>query len=183
MRDDGVLVLALAGRTKAGKSTIARALGERLGWPWASFGEYVREEAQRTGRTDAREDLQELGAELIAGLGWEEFCRRTLAYAGLDSDSAPCIVEGVRHIEALTALRDLFTAVRVYLVHVDVPDEERERRLQAEGIARERASAWERHSTERDVIEALPARAELRIRAGQFPEPSVNAIVDWLGPA
>lgn len=183
MRDDGRLVVALSGRTKAGKSTIARALGERLHWPCASFGDYVREEARSTGRGDAREDLHELGTELIATLGWEEFFRRTLAQAGLDKDSVPCIVEGIRHLDALTTLHALFLPVPVYLVHLDVPDKERERRFQAEGIASQRAAGWDQHSTERDVAEALPARAELRVSVSESPAPSVNAIVDWLNPA
>ena len=183
MRDDGRMVIALSGRTKAGKSTIARALAERLGWPWASFGEYVRAEASRTDRPDDRETLQELGAGLIASLGCEEFCRRTLAHASLDGDSVPCIVEGVRHLDVLRSLRDLFDPFPVYLVQLEVADEERDRRLTAEGIDPERGAAWEQHSTERDVAAALPARSDLRVRVGQTPESSVAAIVAWLEAA
>ncbi len=180
MRADGRLVLALSGRTKAGKSTIARALGERLGWPWASFGDYVREAARRTSRTDTREGLQELGRELIADLGWKEFCRRTLAHGGLYGDSVPCIVEGVRHLNALTTLRDLFLPAPVYLVHLDVADEARDQRLETEGIPAHRGAEWEQHSTERDVHDTLPARAQLRVSVDQSPEPSVSVIIDWL---
>lgn len=111
MRDDGRLVIALSGRTKAGKSTIAEALALRLHWPCASFGGYVRAEAHRTNRPDDRESLQELGADLIARLGWEGFCRGTLAHAGLDGSSAPCIVEGVRHLDALDMLRHFFEPI------------------------------------------------------------------------
>jgi chloramphenicol 3-O-phosphotransferase len=183
MRDDGRLVIALSGRTKAGKSTIAHALAERLGWPWASFGEYVRAEARRTGRPDDRETLQELGAGLITSLGYEEFCRRALAHAGLDGDSVPCIVEGVRHLDVLGSLRNSFDPFPVYLVHVEVADEERDRRLSAEGIDRERGAAWEQHSTERDVAAALPASADLAVHVGPTPESSVATIVAWLEAA
>lgn len=140
----------------------------------------MRAEARRTARPDNREDLQELGAELIARLGWEEFCRRTLARAGLDRDSATCIVEGVRHLDALDALRDFFDPFLVYLVHLELGDEERDRRLTAIGVDPERGGAWEQHSTERDVPEALPARADLRVPVEQTLGASVAAIIDWL---
>lgn len=183
MRDDGRLVIALSGRTKAGKSTIAYALAEQLGWSSASFGDYVRDQARRANQPEDREALQELGAELIARLGWDEFCRRTLAHAGIEEPSTPCIVEGVRHLDALDALRRVFEPFPVYLVHLDVANEERDRRLASEGVSAERGAAWERHSTERDVAQALPDRADLRVPVGETPEQPVAAIIDWLKAA
>lgn len=183
MRDGGRLVIALSGRTKAGKSTIAQALAEQLGWPSASFGDYVRNEARRAGRPDDRETLQELGAELIVRLGWDEFCRRTLAHGGIEHGPTPCVVEGVRHLDALQGLRQVVQPLPVYLVHLDVVDEERDRRLASEGVSAERGAAWERHSTERDVAEALPDRADLRVAVEETPERPVAAITDWLQAA
>jgi chloramphenicol 3-O-phosphotransferase len=183
MRDDGRLVIGLSGRTKAGKSAIAHALGERLGWPWASFGEYVRSEARLTGRSEDRESLQELGVELIDRLGWDTFCRRTLDHARLDSDSVPCIVEGIRHVEVLRTLRDLFAPFPVYLIHLRLADEERDRRLAAEGIDPRRGVVWEQHSTERDVAKALPDRADLHVKIEETPDASVATILDWLKAA
>ena len=73
------LVLCLAGRAAAGKSTLAEALVERLGWPSASFGDYVRAQARARSLGANRETLQDLGAQLIETYGWDGFCRRTLA--------------------------------------------------------------------------------------------------------
>ena len=92
----------------------------------------------------------------------------------------PCIVEGVRHLNALTTLRDLFLPAPVYLVHLDVADEARDQRLETEGIPAHRGAEWEQHSTERDVHDTLPARAQLRVSVDQSPEPSVSVIIDWL---
>lgn len=71
----------------------------------------------------------------------------------------------------------------IYLVHLEVADQERDRRLTAEGVDPERGAAWEQHSTERDVAEALPAHSDLRVHVGQTPESSVAAIVAWLEAA
>lgn len=180
MRDDARLVLAFSGRTKAGKTTIANSLAGRLNWPLASFGDYVRSEALSRGRTDKREDLQDLGATLITTLGIDEFCRLTLAHADLDNNSAPCIVEGVRHLDALTALRRLFEPVPVYLIHLDISDEERQKRLEAEGVTLDRGAAWEQHDTEQDVAQILPDQAELLVPVGDMPEPALATIIGWL---
>jgi hypothetical protein len=180
MRDDGQLVIALSGRTKAGKSRIANELAERLDWHTVSFGNYVRAEACRLDCSNNREDLQELGADMIKRLGWREFCQRTLAHGGIEESSVPCIIEGVRHLDALETLSDIFAPSPVYLIHLDVADQERERRLRAEGVALERGATWEQHSTERDVIDALPAQAVLRVETEDSVQPPVDAIMHWL---
>jgi dephospho-CoA kinase len=43
------VVLTFAGRIASGKSTLSRQIAVTLGWPWASFGDYVRAEATRRG--------------------------------------------------------------------------------------------------------------------------------------
>lgn len=178
--DQQTCVLALSGRTKSGKSSIADLLKEELDWPCASFGDYVRSVAEQKDMPTTRESLQDLGAELIVTLGWESFCMHMLNHSGLDARSAPCIIEGVRHLDALHTLRKLFSPVSVHLVHLEVSDEERDRRLQAEGISSDRGAAWESHSTERDVAEALPALADLVLPITSSPDATVGAVLEWL---
>jgi hypothetical protein len=175
-----VPVIALSGRINAGKSTIARALSDQLEWPLASFGDYVRSEAERLGRSQDRENLQELGSELIHRLGWEAFCRETLGASGLSASSRPCVVEGIRHIDALETLRKIFHPTPVHLVHIDLPPPERTRRFAAVGVDEGVGDQWEDHSTESDVARALPAEASLRIESEQAPERPVAKIVAWL---
>jgi len=173
-------VLAISGRIGAGKSSLAAELHKLLGWPRASFGEFVRAEANRRQLVESRENLQDLGAELITTLGWPEFCARTLAAVGLGANSVPCVVEGVRHVDALTALRDFFAPVPVYLVHVEVPDEQRAQRMASEGIDSRQAEGWAQHSTERDVAHALPAAADVRVATAGTVEEAVRVVSDWL---
>jgi adenylate kinase family enzyme len=176
------VVIGLSGRTRSGKSTIAAALVERLGWPNASFGDFVRAEAATRGIGEEREGLQELGEALIAELGWPEFCTRTLRHSGLDGSSVPCIVDGVRHVDALTTLRRVFQPVPVLLVHLEVPDELRDARLAVDGISEVQGRKWEEHSTERDVAKLLPEMADLKLPAsGDDPSATVDAIETWLG--
>ena len=178
------VVVGLSGRTKSGKSTIAVALAERLGWPNASFGDFVRAEAATRGIGEEREKLQELGEALIAELGWTGFCRRTLRHSGLDGTTAPCVVDGVRHVDALTTLREIFEPVPVLLVHLEIPDELRDARLAEEGVSNTQGRKWEEHSTEREVAKLLPEMADCKLLApGDDPSPTVDAIESWLRSA
>jgi dephospho-CoA kinase len=175
------VVVALSGRTKSGKSTVAEAFAERLGWPNASFGNFVRSEAASRGIGETREELQDLGEALIEDLGWEEFCLRTLRHGELDGNSVPCIVDGVRHVNALTTLRKIFQPIPVHLVHLEVPDELRDTRLAADGVSSEQGKEWEEHSTERDVATLLPEMADLRLPAScDDPFLTASEIESWL---
>lgn len=180
MRDDGKLVLGLSGRIRAGKSTLTSALAQRLGWPTASFGHFVRSQAIRRQIGEDRDTLQALGEELISTLGWHEFCERMLGHAGLSPSTEPCIIEGIRHVEALQTLRGIFSPWPVYLVHVQTSEPQREVRLQRDGISPEQAAKWSQHSTERDVLDALPALADLSVASDGSPDGAVEQVLSWL---
>lgn len=171
------MVLAISGHIAAGKSQLAKALAELLMWPRASFGDYIRAQARDRNLGSEREALQQLGDELIGELGWPEFCRRTLVYAELDLNQTPCIIEGIRHIEALKTLRRLFAPVPVRLIHVTAPLEIRVARLSSAGVGVARAHAWELHSTESDAREILPSAADLIVSSDDYAAMTVLAWV------
>jgi hypothetical protein len=177
-RDD--LVLAISGRTRAGKTTLATALEERLGWPAASFSRWIRAEAHRRGIPEERRTLQDLGADLIVELGWRDFCLGMLRHANLGRGDAPFVVEGVRHLGTLAALRDVVAPAPLRLVHLSVSDAERDRRLAAEGVDAATGAAWELHSTEQEVIAGLPEVADLVVDADRPREEVLRTVLDWL---
>lgn len=174
-------VLAISGRTRAGKTTLARALSEALGWPGTSFSSWIREEASRRELPNDRRTLQDLGAQLIEELGWDVFCRQMLQHANLSADDAPFIVEGLRHLGTLVGLRRVLAPVPVVLVHLDVSDKERLRRLESEGVDQAEAARWERHSTEIEVINRLPEAADLVVDADLPANQVANTVIAWLG--
>jgi cytidylate kinase len=153
------VVLCFSGGIASGKTTLARAVGDRLSVPVASFGDFVRAAARDSGLPDDRATLQQLGEKLIADLGWEDFCRRVLSAAGW-APGAALIVDGVRHVAALENIRRVVTPTPVRLVFVVASREVRDRRAAVRGT--ELADADE-HSTERDVHDALHQLADLRL--------------------
>jgi dephospho-CoA kinase len=96
-------VVCLAGGIASGKTTLAHALTER--WPNSSvrsFGDVVRRRARAEGLPLDRSSLQEVGLRLIAE-GWPAFVGQLLA--DLPPDTDLLIIDGVRHSEAVDALR------------------------------------------------------------------------------
>lgn len=181
-RPDASPVLAITGRIRAGKTTLANTLEREHGWRRVAFSDYVRAEAARRGVPETREALQALAVELIEALGWDGFAAAALAEADLDPAQirAPAVIEGARHLETLDALKRLFAPAAVRVIYLRVSDAERNRRLAAEGVDAQTGAVWEAHSTERQVVSVLPAKADLVVDADQEPPAVVEAILGWV---
>jgi adenylate kinase family enzyme len=173
-------LIAVAGRTRAGKTTLATALSHELDLPQTSFSSYVRATAVSRQLGATRQVLQDLGAEMIERLGPRGFVEGALDHAGLTPDDAPFVIEGVRHVTVLEAMREVAAPLPVTLIYLAVSDEERNRRLAAEGISAAEGSQWEKHSTEYDVLHRLQAEADLVIDADQPRDFVANTALDWL---
>jgi adenylate kinase family enzyme len=172
--------VSLAGRTRAGKTTLAVALADGLGWPQTSFSSFVRAIAADRGLGEDRRTLQDLGAEMIETLGPRGFVEGALDHAGLASSNAPFVIEGVRHVTTLEALKWVVAPHPVALIYLAVSDDERDRRLAAEGISAAEGSRWEEHSTEYDVLHRLEEAADLVIDADLPRDFVANTAVTWL---
>jgi dephospho-CoA kinase len=172
-------VLAVSGRIASGKSTLAAGLASHLGWGRASFGNYLRSFAIEQGLDPTRPTLQSLGARLVAEdpVG---FARAVLEYAGW-REGKPAVVDGVRHVIILDALRHILNPMPLRLIHIVVDDEvQRERLVARSGSKAEHARDLESHSTERDVRSELLAAADLVLDGTKSPEQLVEEVLKWI---
>ena len=158
-------LLCVAGRMGSGKSTLAEAIGRRLGWPSGSFGEYVRSTARARGLAQDRQTLQNLGASLLSQ-NIDGFCRAVLGDAGWDSGQS-VVLEGVRHIEVLDCLRHIASPGPVALIFIDVPEDERRKRLEERSGELDIEKAQE-HSTEAQA-DLLREAADLVVLGREKP--------------
>ena len=173
------LVLGFAGKIGSGKSTVSAEVAKALGWPRASFGDYLRTVAKSNGFGESREVLQELGSSLVEK-GAEEFCRSVLAHYQW-SAGEPLIVDGVRHAEVVEALRRLVAPLELRLVFIDVDDRTRRDRLPTtDKDMPKKLQLIETHMTEKQVNECLPALADLRLPGSQPVATLVSTIVNWV---
>lgn len=178
------IVVCFSGRISIGKTSVSKALAQRLNCPWTGFGDYVRTIAAKRGLDpECRDVLQALGALLIEEQGFQSFCREVLAAANWPGDR-PLIVDGIRHVEALEAIKQLLASTHVLLVHLAIESETalRDRTVQR-GLEFGKRATWEAHSTERQVLSTLPEYADLIISA-DLPLPDIlQRVIEFIsGP-
>lgn len=170
------VIFGVCGRMGSGKSTFSRLLGDRLNYKTISFGGYVKKIVEQRGETPTREMLQSAGAELIQA-GLPEFCADVLDHYGWKPGEG-AIVDGVRSVEALNALRSTVSPMPLKLVFVAVSDVAQEQRLFArEGLTREQINQYERHTTEVDVCTRLAALADFVVDGEKPVEDIVSATI------
>lgn len=169
--------VAIAGRIGSGKTTLASILAGRLNCPMASFGSYVRSVALQWGLDPAdRASLQDVGEDLIATQGWHSFCRSVLDHGGYVSGAV--VVDGIRHVAAIAAIRELVAPTPCRLVAVSVRDESRADRLRVRGITAEAAQAADAHTSESQVHQVIEG-AEF-VTHDEDPTEAADAVLRWL---
>jgi dephospho-CoA kinase len=173
------VALAISGRIASGKSSLTQDLACALGWRRASFGDYVRVVAAERGMEPTRTNLQELGAQFVDEDPFG-FARAVLQQAGW-TEGQPVLIDGLRHVVILEALRGFLHPLPLKLIFVAVDDDVRFERLasRSEG-APEHLQLAESHSTERDVRGDLLAAADLVVDGSKPPQRLVAEVTEWI---
>ncbi len=174
------MVLSIAGPIASGKTTIALAVAAKLGWPYVSFGDYVRGEALTRGLDpNSRLELQRLGNELI-DQGWEKFCSSVLSMAKWDRGKS-LIIDGVRHTECLETIKTLVKPIDTYLIYIHIDDESRRLRiLDRKIIDAEEIVQIDTHDTEIQVMSKLEPLGDLIINGSLSKENILGLIYNWM---
>lgn len=169
-------VIGFSGKIRSGKTSIANALGLELGWPRGSFGGFLKGVAQERGLQESRAVLQQLGDSLIAE-GWAPFVKAVLSAAGWTPGKA-LILDGIRHLEAVAAIRECTHPLSFTLIHVQIEESIRLARFPSpEGVDRH---ALENHSSEFAVNALLPKVADFKVNGALPLQESVHQVVSFL---
>jgi len=171
-----VCIVALSSRMGAGKSTLARALAEEFCWPRVSFGDYVRGVARDRGMDESLPTLQNLGEVLVeADAG--SFAAAVLSSVNWKSGA---VVDGIRHVEVLDAIRRVVSPLPVFLIYVHSEESSRIRRLLERGMTHGEIQAADAGSTEAQVKIILRDRADLHVSGTSDIAKTVKEISEWL---
>jgi dephospho-CoA kinase len=174
------IVIGVAGGIGSGKTEFARVLATRIDARSVSFGDFVRSKAAERGLENTRESLQELGERLIAEMGWEAFA--TSVITPWDR-TGHLVVDGVRHVDAVLAVRAAVMPAPFRLVYLDVDVDTRKMRLTERPSDARDLSKWDAHPTEREVHSTLQSMADLVLDARLAPEVLVDTATRLLGVA
>lgn len=171
-------ILAFSGSPRAGKTTLARRLADRLHTKYISFGDYVRQQALQRGITNAtRQQLQDIGQQLVDSdvLG---FCRAVLQQANFIPGDC-LIVDGIRHKEVLEAISLLHPEQPVKLIHVEAPEEVRKGRLEI-GSEVPDAALGDNHKVESQTNKEVKNVADFVVDTSGDLNTTFAQILKWL---
>lgn len=176
------LVVAFSGRIGSGKSSVAVALADELGWPRAGFGDYLRSEiARRGGDPDSRQALQDYGQSLVED-DPEAFCAAVMASAGF-LPGGNLLLDGIRHVAIYRIVQRLVSPSTSRLIYLAADEAVRVERVLTRGRADEDLARAEQHQVEAELVEALPAAADQVLSAQAQLNDLVNAcrglIEEW----
>lgn len=171
-------IVAFSGGVESGKTTISRMVAQTLNWPWASFGDLIRREAQERGQdAPSRQLLEDLGQALVDS-DVEGFVNKFLRMSGWQA-SGQLIVDGLRHVEVLQSLRQTVAPVPVIVVVIEADINLRRSRLARSGRD-EDLTAIDTHPAECQTFTKLPKYAEFTIDATKELEISVHDVAAWI---
>jgi len=141
---DAGLAVAIAGVAASGKTTATTAVCDKLLCQRVSYGDYLRKEAHVRGLEPARVVLQNLGAEMITR-GWGHFTNAVLSQATDWTPGASLAIDGVRHLGAISSLRDQVSPSRLMVLYIDIDEATQEQRLRRGGRELDLATIREHH--------------------------------------
>lgn len=119
-------VYCISGKIGSGKTTIGKMIANEIGGIHGSVSDFLKAELKKQGiTTPTREQLQDLGVAYIEN-GWVEFASQTVKHIGRKKE-LPFVIDGIRHINFLNAIKMICWPAPVYEVVLHANDDTLER--------------------------------------------------------
>jgi cytidylate kinase len=168
-------IFLFGGPSKSGKTNLGRRLAQDLRLPFASFGDFVRKEAKRKGlREPSREQLQVTGLSL-ATTDMAAFCRAVLEDGGFVPGRG-LVVDGIRHISAVSTLRALIPDQPVKVVFLESSVEDRVGRS---SLSRAQLERLDSHAVESETM-AIRNIADLVLNTSGSVDDNFSRLRIWV---
>jgi dephospho-CoA kinase len=171
---------AFCGSIGSGKSSVSRAFAKAIKTGWNSFGDTLRRAAGAKGIEPSRENLQKLGARLVAEDA-VSFCKQVVREANAGPDDH-VVIDGIRHKKMIEILGAVVAPRTLVCIFVDCPLEARLSRLQQrDGLSEEQLMKFQSHSTEVEVEGQLRGAANMILNNSGSIQDALRELQDWAG--
>ncbi|CRL34772.1 MazG-like family protein [Agathobacter rectalis] len=115
-------VICISGKIGSGKTTIGKMIANEIGGIHGSVSDFLKAELKKQGiTTPTREQLQNFGENYIEN-GCVEFASQTVKYIGRKKE-LPFVIDGVRHVNFLNAIKMICWPAPVYEVVLQANDD------------------------------------------------------------
>jgi cytidylate kinase len=167
-------IFAFSGPSKSGKTTLGRRLARDLGLPFASFGDYVRKEAGRKGLSNPSSEQLQATGQLLARTDMRDFCKAVLEEARFVVGQG-LIVDGVRHLSALSTLKALIPQQPVKLVYLESSLAER---IERSSLSPDQLQRIDAHSVESEAS-AIKNAADFVLNTSPSEDDCFSLLRSW----
>jgi len=167
--------LAVSGKIGSGKTTISKLIAKQYCLLYVSCGDYVRYEASLKNISCTRSELQRLGEVLVSNP--EDFVNNLLHYSKWDKIGG-LIIDGVRHLEVLFALRNKLAPKKLKLIYIQSEGIVGIQRKKIENISDTKVESLN-HPVERQIC-LLESYAEIVVNDENPPDEQLISIMHQL---
>jgi dephospho-CoA kinase len=156
---DRRVVVGIAGRIGAGKTSAAKHLSTKHGFQYLRYSQVLAE--WMAAKPESKAQLQSVGWEVMAGGMQTELNRRLIAQVTPEADAA---IDGLRHIIDQESLSKAFSS-SFRLLYIESEAEQRWKHVSGKGryTSRDIFDAADSHPVEQQ-IESLRTKADLVLR-------------------
>lgn len=169
------MVLGIAGKTGSGKSTLSKIIATELNYKYASFGDHVRKIALAKSISPTRQNLQNLGQELL-NENIKQFCLSIFSDIQWRQGQG-LIIDGIRHEEIISVIKGIIFPDSFKLIFIKVDDSIRMARMKIDDST---LRSIDDHPTENQVLsDKLIGLSDLTLDAEKPISFQTDQILSW----
>lgn len=172
-------IICFGGQIASGKTVVSQSIAVKLGWKYASFGNYVRHYVSNLGLDPLDRNILQIYGQRLIDEGWGIFCNKVLDFASWKPGES-LVIDGVRHKEAIETIKYFVRPMPVVFIYINVIEEIRLKRMFGRGLSLDTINREESDPIEKESKTSLLEFADLVVDGSLPIKEVVEEIEGWL---